>query len=273
MVAERGFQNLTVTIVAVSDQHLGIETSDKIAFDRFLDQIQTDSTISDLVLVGDVVDMWRRDASGIFLENKDIVDKVLSLRSKMRVHYVAGNHDYHVLKLQGHSYPIKFVKDLSINQDNVNCVFRHGYEFDEMQREHFMESLCHAMSDAKGERDDNIWAALSRDKGDLGYAFSVIFRRANLRQAAAQLLLSPEERLKDSLGRVEKRARESVQAGEILVFGHTHRPFINREENLVNTGSWVTTALVHNTYVRIEGAKPRLFVFEGEEITDRIDTL
>lgn len=271
--AQTGFENLTVAIVAVSDQHLGMETSDKAAFNRFLDQIRTDSTVSDLVLLGDVVDMWRRDASGVFLENKDIVDKILSLQSKLQVHYVAGNHDYHVLKLQGHSYPIKFTKELSISQSNVKCVFRHGYEFDEMQREHFMESLCHAMSDTKGDRDNNIWAALSRDKGDLNYAFSVIFHKANLRKAAAQLLLSPEERLKESLGRVEKRARESVQPGEILVFGHTHRPFINKEENLVNTGSWVTTALVHNTYARIEAGKPRLYVFEGEEIKDRIECL
>jgi len=262
-----------MAIIAVSDQHLGMEYADKAAFNRFLDQIQADSSVTDLVLLGDVVDMWRRDASGVFLENKDVFDKVLALQSKMRIHYIAGNHDYHVLRLQGRGYPIKFLKDVSIQQENVNCVFRHGYEFDEMQREHFMESLCHAMSDAKGDRDNNIWAALSRDKGDLNYAFSVIFHRANLRRAAAQLLLDPEERLKDSLGRVEKRALASVQPGEILIFGHTHRPFINRGENLVNTGSWVTSALVHNTYVKIEGGKPRLFVFEGEEVKDRFDTV
>jgi len=68
---------------------------------------------------------------------------------------------------------------------------------------------------------------------------------------------------------VEKKARSSVQAKEILVFGHTHRPFINDAENLVNVGSWVTTVPVHNTFLRLEEGKPRLFVFEGTEITDR----
>ncbi len=271
--AELIIRKLTLAIVAVSDQHLGISTTDKPAFNRFLDQMQNDSTVTDLVLLGDVVDMWRRDASGVFLENQDIFDKVALLQKKMRVHYIAGNHDYHVLKLQGHSYPIKFLKDLTLNQDGVNYVFRHGYEFDEMQREHFMESLCHAMSDAKGDRDNNIWAALSRDKGDLGYAFSVIFRRANLRRSAELLLLDPEERLKESLSRVEKRARASVQPGEVLVFGHTHRPFVNKEQNLTNTGSWITASPVHNTYVRLEGGKPRLFIFEGEEIMERFDNI
>jgi hypothetical protein len=33
----------------------------------------------------------------------------------------------------------------------------------------------------------------------------------------------------------------------------------------------VTTAPIHNTYVRLEGGKPRLLVFEGQEITERTD--
>jgi UDP-2,3-diacylglucosamine pyrophosphatase LpxH len=262
-----------LAILAVSDQHLGYENVDKQAFNRFLDDLQGDSSVTDLVLLGDVVDMWRRDASGIFLENRDTFDKILGLQKKMKVHYIAGNHDYHVLRLQGHGYPFKFIKDLTLPQDNVNYVFKHGYEFDEMQREHFMESLCHAMSDAKGDRDNNVWAALSRDKGDIGYAFSVIFRRANLKRSAELLLLDPEQRLAASLSRVEKRARASIKPGEILIFGHTHRPFVNKEQNLANTGSWITTSPIHNTYVRLENGKPRLFVYGGEEVTERIDNL
>jgi hypothetical protein len=46
---------------------------------------------------------------------------------------------------------------------------------------------------------------------------------------------------------------------------------VNKAENLANTGSWVTGSPIHNTYVRIEGGKPRLFVFEGAEITERAD--
>jgi len=260
-----------LAIVAVSDQHLGFENVDKAAFNRFLDQLQNDSTVTDLVLLGDVVDMWRRDASGVFLENKDTFDRVALLQTKMNVHYIAGNHDYHVLRLQGHQYPIKFLRDLTLQQNGKNIVFKHGYEFDEMQREHFMESLCHAMSDEKGDRDNNIWTALSRDKGDLGHALSMIFRRGSIVQQAALLMMDPEVRLKDSMGRVEKRAKNSVQPNEVLVFGHTHRPFIDKDENLANSGSWINSSPIHNTYVRVENAKPQLFVFEGEEITERID--
>jgi UDP-2,3-diacylglucosamine pyrophosphatase LpxH len=258
-----------LAIVAVSDQHLGIETADKAAFLRFLDQLQSDSSVTDLVLLGDVVDMWRRDASGVFLENREVIDKVILLKKNMTVHYIAGNHDFHVLKLQGHGYPFTFVRDLTIQQNGVNCRFRHGWEFDDMQREHFMESLCHGMSDEKGNRDTSIWASLSRDKGDVQHLLSIIFNKDQYKRTTQMLMLDPEERLAGKFEGLEKKACASVQPGEILVFGHTHRPFVNDTENAANTGSWITTSPVHNTYVRVEGGKPRLFVFEGKELLER----
>ena len=51
----------------------------------------------------------------------------------------------------------------------------------------------------------------------------------------------------------------------------THHPFINTKEDLVNSGSWVNDASPHNTYVVLEGGKPRLFVFGGGEILKRLE--
>lgn len=262
-----------MAIIAVSDQHLGIETSDKQAFLRFLSSLQSDSSVTDLVLLGDVVDMWRRDASGVFLENKDVFDIIIALQKKMRVYYVAGNHDFHVLKLQDPGYPLKFVKNVVLQADGTNYRFVHGWEFDEMQKEHFMESLCHAMSDQKGERDDHIWAALSRDKTDIRYVFGMLLRRGSIRESMQALQVSAEERLLEgNLKGVERKAYSTVRPGEVLIFGHTHRPFITQKEDMVNTGSWVKTSPIHNTYVRLERGKPRLFVFEGEEIKERSES-
>ena len=260
-----------MAIVVVSDQHLGIETADKAAFLRFLGQLQSDASVTDLVLLGDVVDMWRRDASGVFLENKDVLDQIILLQKKMRVYYIAGNHDFHVLKLQGRGYPVTFLKDLTLQQDGVTYKFLHGWEFDEMQREHFMESLCHAMSDEKGDRDTHIWAALTRDKSDLKYVFTSLVHGRSIRRTTETLQLDPQERLKETLGGLEKKACATVQPGEVLIFGHTHRPFVNKAGNVANSGSWITTVPTHNTYVRLEGGKPRLFIFEGEEIKERED--
>lgn len=134
-----------------------------------------------------------------------------------------------------------------------------------------MESLCHAMSDHKGDRDNNIWAALNRYENDVTRSFSTILHGGKRRRTAEMLQLDPRERLKETLKGVERKARYTVQPGEVLVFGHTHRPFVNKAENLANIGCWLTTEPIHNTFLRLEGGKPKLFAFEGVEITERTD--
>ena len=88
-----------------------------------------------------------------------------------------------------------------------------------MQREHIMESLCHALSDQKGERDTNIWAAINRDKGDLTRIFHMIVHGARLRRTAEMLQLGPQERLKESLRGVERKALPLFSRAKFLSLG------------------------------------------------------
>jgi UDP-2,3-diacylglucosamine pyrophosphatase LpxH len=232
--------NKPLKLVIVSDIHLGYKNADKSSFNRFLDSLESDRETTDLVLLGDIMDMWRRDAAGVFLENWDIVQKIISLKKKMRVHYVAGNHDYHVLQLRGHSYPFSFTENLKLTDGDHTYTIRHGIEFDPHQKAVLMEALCHVMYDPI-EGFENLFGVTQ----------------------------PPETRLSQILGDVEKRACLSVKKGEILVFGHTHHPFINEAENVVNTGSWVTDSPVHNTIVELSAGRPKLSVFEGNEIKER----
>ena len=225
----------------VSDVHLGYKNSDKESFNRFLDSLQSDKGTTDLVLLGDIVDMWRRDASGVFLENWDFVQKVIRLKEKMRVHYVAGNHDYHVLQMRGHSYPFSFAKDLKFTDGKYTYMICHGLEFDPQQKAAVMEALCHVMYDPI-ENFEDLFGGVTQP---------------------------PEKRFSQILKDVEHIALSKIKQGEILVFGHTHHPFINEAENVVNTGSWVTDSTVHNTVVDLSCGKPRLSIFEGREITER----
>ena len=41
---------------------MGYENSDKASFNNFLEQLLKDAEITDLVLLGDIVDMWRSDS-------------------------------------------------------------------------------------------------------------------------------------------------------------------------------------------------------------------
>jgi UDP-2,3-diacylglucosamine pyrophosphatase LpxH len=242
-----------------------------LAFNRFLDYLSQDKNLTDLVLLGDIVDMWRRDASGVFLESRDSFEKITTLALKARVHYVAGNHDYHVLKLQDHSYPLNFVMNLAITDRDYTYKIMHGYEFDSLQKEPLIEALCRVMSDEAGDFESGVWATLTRTWSDFEYFLSTLStRKRKIKAEAEKLQAKPEERLKETLGDLERTVCSLVQPKEIIVFGHTHRPFINEAENVVNTGSWVLDAPVHNTYVELSDGKPKLYVFEGEEIQERV---
>ena len=222
-----------------------------------------------MVLLGDVVDMWRRDASGVFLEHHDTVAKLLTLKSKgVQVFYVAGNHDYHVLNLVNPAYPFEFRKELSLTDGQFNYRFVHGYEFDHEQKVPLMAFLCRVMSDKGGALESNLWV----DFNNLNNMLSKIepsFIRADLAAIAERLQRRPEDRLKESLDKINLAACNEVKPGEVLIFGHTHAPFVNKAENVANTGSWVKDAAIYNTYVELSGGKPRLFVFGGHEITER----
>jgi UDP-2,3-diacylglucosamine pyrophosphatase LpxH len=258
-------------VVVTSDHHLGYAGADKRTFNAFLDHLGEEGDVTHLVLLGDVVDMWRRDASGVFLENHDTVAKILSLKSKgVQVYYVAGNHDYHVIDLVNPAYPLEFRKELSLTDGPVTYRFVHGYQFDPEQKAPFMAFLCRLMSDKEGALDDNLWT----DFGSLSSIFSRIepsFVKADIAALAERLQRRPEDRLKDSLREITSRACNEVKPGEVLVFGHTHVPFVNKAENVVNSGSWVKDAAIYNTYVELSDGKPRLFVFGGQEITERTE--
>jgi UDP-2,3-diacylglucosamine pyrophosphatase LpxH len=260
-------------VIVTSDHHLGYANCDKAAFNAFLDELAQENDLTHFVLLGDVVDMWRRDASGVFLEAQDTVKKILALKSKgVQVFYVAGNHDYHVLDLNNPNYPITFCKDLTLTDGPVTYRFVHGYEFDPEQKVPFMAFLCRVMSDSGGAIENQIWT----DLNSLNSIFSKMepsFLRADIAAIAAKLQRGPEVRLKDSLGRINATACQQVKPGEILIFGHTHIPFINKAENVVNTGSWVKDSDPHDTYVELVAGKPRLFIFgpPRQEITERTD--
>ncbi|MGA2626996.1 MAG: UDP-2,3-diacylglucosamine diphosphatase [Candidatus Bathyarchaeia archaeon] len=259
-------------VVVTSDQHLGYANSDKAAFNAFLDNLSQRSDVTHLVLLGDVVDMWRRDASGVFLEHHDTVTKLLALKSKgVQIFYVAGNHDYHVVDLTNPAYPFKFLKELTLTDGPVTYRLVHGYEFDPEQKIPFMAFLCRVMSDTGGAFESNLWVDFHSAKTILS-KMEPSFVKADLAKVAQRLHQRPEDRLKGSINKINSTACNSVKPGEVLVFGHTHVPFINKAENVANTGSWVKDAAVYNTYVELSGGKPKLFVFGGQEITDRTES-
>ena len=113
--------------IAVSDVHLGTDKSNEPAFNEFLGSLHNDAKLTDLVLMGDILDMWHRDASGGFLENMETIRIIKELQGKIKVHWLAGNHDYHLLKLKNrdphYHYPFEFKETLELKDG------KHTYRF------------------------------------------------------------------------------------------------------------------------------------------------
>ena len=106
--------------------------------------------------MGDILDMWHRDASGGFLENMETMHIIKELQGKVKVHWVAGNHDYHLLKLKNrdsyYHYPFEFKETLELKDGKHTYRFMHGYEFEYGNELDFMkpimEAFCRIMSDS-----------------------------------------------------------------------------------------------------------------------------
>jgi hypothetical protein len=94
------------------------------------------------------------------------MDKILAFSKKSKnvsIHYAAGNYDFHMLRLQNFAYPFNFVKTWRLEDRDCGCTYEfvHGYQFDLIQQEPIMESLCCVMSDGTGSFESNIWGVVS----------------------------------------------------------------------------------------------------------------
>jgi UDP-2,3-diacylglucosamine pyrophosphatase LpxH len=279
-------------VVVVSDVHLGYSCSDRDKFGQFLDHLLQDKDATHFILLGDIVDMWRRDASGVFLESHSFLEQILALAKRMQVTFLAGNHDYHLRCLvndnkPGRFYPIQFLPEPSwgvendpkkehtsyaLDDDDSGCkyLFKHGWEYDPEQHRPVMESMCHVMSDEAGNVESAVWNSLTQGPKEW-LVWLKSLAEPNLRQQIRNVQIRPEDRLKDSLDKVEQNACKDVKPNQVLVFGHTHRPFVSRNNLVANTGSWVTDAATDyfDTYIELSNGKPHLFTFDGQkEITD-----
>ena len=266
--------------MVVSDIHLGSEDSQKESFDSFLASLREDRDLTDLVLLGDIVEMWHRDASGVFLENMDTMGLLKDLQRRINVHWVAGNHDYHLLKLKNRAphyhYPFEFHETLELVDGDHTYHFMHGYEFEYGSETRFirpiLEILCHVMSDSDGVPRDDVWSNLAKKMSAL--QTSVTTERGEegkLKVTTGSISESPGKRLKNRVEGIERLAYAEVRGrpGHVLIFGHTHDPFISQDGDLVNTGSWVAEGDPHNTYVVLQEGRPRLFIYNGGEILER----
>ncbi len=255
-------------IIVASDVHLGYAKCNQSDFRKFLDKCNTPD-IDHLVLLGDIFDFWRANAADIVMgsglsgssvqnDYAAIYETLGHLKAK-NVHFVVGNHDYYMLSLSERYqknypspvYPFTTIsKSLRLCDGGDKFYFLHGYELDVLlnlesmsiegyeQLSHrlcFYEKFLHGLV-------SHLWDLLHHGK-----LMREILQRP------------PHER--DNMHGISELAKSTgafallgMRPDEKLVFGHTHRPFVNDKNIVANTGSWVSDRpkeFSPNTYVKI----------------------
>ena len=253
----------------------------------------------DLVLLGDIFDLWRRDFVKALMESREVISKLieLKLKDKVKIHYLAGNHDYHMLRMSEllfndmdgsvksdrldesdliGKFPFKVTKSLRLEEGGNKFFFIHGYQLEVLANpyyksmsayETFSEGLCLAGDDT-GNAADKLWETYETSKSVLE---GLKHLPTDIQGALTSMMNPPDNRLSGSHQThtiVEQVAISKARAiylgmgeDEILVFGHTHAPFYEAENGVVNTGSWKKRPCRDYTYLEISDGqvKPATF--------------
>ncbi|MHA1935224.1 MAG: metallophosphoesterase [Candidatus Thorarchaeota archaeon] len=262
--------------IAVSDVHLGYDAKCDInAFDAFIAELETptgkilplEEKVSHLILMGDILDLWRRDNDIVLDQHRNLLQRIHDLHSRMNVHWVWGNHDYEtclvsliereigdkikftdILRLPGNSRTL---------QNGESYVFVHGHQI-EFGRKGFELAgifLCNA-GEGTGAQMTHTWATLQNvvktlnpignwfrekyfnyiqkdhDERDEEPVTGFIQKRFwNFYSGFQPIPTHNEEKVRGIASR-----RISLNYNEILVFGHTHDSWAGTRVS--NTGCW-----------------------------------
>jgi UDP-2,3-diacylglucosamine pyrophosphatase LpxH len=257
-------------IIVVSDVHLGYDKSNHSEFKKFLDKCNT-SDIDHLILLGDIFDFWRANMADVVMGKNicgndpgtqksyaAIFETLGNLKTK-KVHYVSGNHDYYILSLsemyqKNYNMPVypftTISKSLRLSDGDCKFYFIHGYELDVLLNMEFMDIETYEQLSYRMCFSEKFLRILASDIWD-------IVQYGEL--AMEKLKRPPHER--ENIDKIKELSESNgvfallgMKPDEKLVFGHTHRPFINDKKTVANTGSWVSdrpSEFPPNTYIKI----------------------
>lgn len=169
-------------IIVVSDLHLGDELSNKAGFANFIEEYlkPRQDEITEVVLLGDILDLWRRKDTEGFLKNVDILNLICSLGFK--VTYLVGNHDFLIIDLSKKDTNIDILQDLAqnlgtlnigrsyqISSGDINYRFVHGHQMNYWYALPFYEAFCRAMCQVPISQSDeeNAWTLMARENDTL----------------------------------------------------------------------------------------------------------
>ena len=161
-------------IIVLADLHLGSQMANKSGFYEFIHQFlePNQSDISRIVLLGDILDLWRYTNSHVLQQNLDVLTELSGL--DMTKNYLVGNHDYAILSILNQNSSLvpesstgvldKVSETLEIQSDGLKLRFIHGHQIDYWSALSFYEVFSQAMCLVdSGDQDlSDVWNIIYR---------------------------------------------------------------------------------------------------------------
>lgn len=234
-------------IFIVSDAHFGSPASSneeekKKLFREFLRLVESEAET--LVLLGDIFDFWFEYGKVIPKDYFDIMEWLYNLASKVKIYFIAGNHDL---------WAGEFLEEVGMHVERENLIIEHrgGKIFlahgDRLRR---TDLGGQAVRFIMGNRVSTFLFKLIHP--DLGISLAKWVSSLSRSRSSRKNLKNPIP------GPVFRLFEEGYRG---VILGHVHVPLLVELENgfYMNTGDW----MYHFTYGIIEEGEVSLISFKG----------
>lgn len=233
--------------IFVSDLHMGDGSrTDDFHRDKeflfFLDFVEEGQ--HELIIVGDLFELWQADFDRVIFQHSDVINRILSLKDKLKVTYVVGNHDY-----------IPFAKfvdyDIGVclryRDSGNNLVAEHGHQYDIFNR---YKNPLRSIKWPSGKRftlfvatlerlihtDIDRWTQKTIENLDEFMREAIVVRNKVTPSTKKYFQRGGH------FGEFEAAVKDYITNGEnLVIFGHTHKAQLEKIEGGIyaNCGTWV----------------------------------
>lgn len=231
-------------VLLMSDLHLSAETpADMIEdFHLFLDYAEEHA--SEIVFVGDMLEMLQGDVFQTYLLHKPIFDRITRLSHDLKITYIPGNHDSftRLMSPEGEGASSLFDSKINFSQEYYNAGLgiyaSHGHQYDDFSEMKASPKVNRSPSNGK------IIANTLKDLKREGYSIhqSKLLAVADYADKARKFSDYISSRKIDYSAKFEKIAKELIRDQDYtyVVFGHTHHAKLKKINHslYLNTGSW-----------------------------------